>query len=313
MKYFSLFSGIGGFEYGIQRSITKDLSEKSNREETDKEARDKEGQCNELFNRNTDRFTCIGFSEIDKYATQVYKKQFPEHKEYGDVSKIDWTIIPDFELLVGGFPCQSFSIAGKRGGFDDTRGTLFFEIARCLKQKQPRLFLIENVKGLLSHDQGRTFLTILATLDELGYDCQWQVLNSKNFGVPQNRERVFIVGHLRGTSRPEVFPIGEAGEINGGEVQSVSREARPTSKRYKQNNSEPYFSVLQDGQDRPIRIRRLTPVECERLQGFPDGWTEGLSDTQRYKCLGNAVTTNVIEAIVSKLTDREIWRGGYEH
>jgi len=125
---------------------------------------------------------------------------------------------------VGGFPCQAFSIAGKRAGFKDTRGTLFFEIARIIKQKQPRLLLLENVKGLLSHDKGNTFTTIISTLDELGYDCQWQVLNSKNFGVPQNRERVFIVGHLRGTSRPEVFPIGEGnGQVNKkGNVELIS-------------------------------------------------------------------------------------------
>ena len=150
---------------------------------------------------------CIGYSEIDKYAVQVYQSHFPEHKNYGDIKSIDVAELPDFDLLVGGFPCQSFSIAGKRGGFNDTRGTLFFEITRILKSKQPRLCLLENVKGLLSHDEGRTFRTIIATLDELGYDVQWQVLNSKNFGVPQNRERVFIVGHLRGTARPQVFPF----------------------------------------------------------------------------------------------------------
>ena len=297
-----MFSGIGGFEIGVG-----------------------------------DKATCVGFSEIDKYAIQIYNKHFGEqdencsnntrepqtkgklsakgesirhingessinkpesaslvsnrkgHKYYGNCTEIKWQEVPDFDLLVGGFPCQAFSIAGKRGGFEDTRGTLFFEIARAIREKQPRLFLLENVKGLLSHDKGKTFLTILTTLDELGYDLQWQVLNSKNFGVPQNRERVFIVGHLRGTSRPEVFPIGE----NDGLCHEQSKERNQTTKK-----------DLQDSQNRrgySQRIRRLTPTECERLQGFPDGWTEGLSDTQRYKCLGNAVTTNVITAIMERL------------
>lgn len=150
---------------------------------------------------------CVGYSEIDKHAIKIYEKQFPNHKNYGDVTKINTDNLPEFDMLVGGFPCQTFSIAGKRAGFNDTRGTMFFEIARIAKAKRPRVILLENVKGLTNHDEGRTFRTIIATLDELGYDVQWQVLNSKNFGVAQNRERVFVVGHLRGTSRPEVFPI----------------------------------------------------------------------------------------------------------
>jgi len=135
--------------------------------------------------------------------------------------------LPDFDLLIGGFPCQAFSIAGKRGGFTDTRGTLFFDLARILKTKKPPRFIFENVKGLLSHDHGSTFKTIVTTLDELGYDIQWQVLNSKNFGVPQNRERVYIVGHLRGTPRPEVFPITGSNRIHLKEItQGVSDAQR---------------------------------------------------------------------------------------
>ena len=151
--------------------------------------------------------TCIGFSEIDKYSIQIYKRHFPTHPYLGDVTRIVPEELPDFDILCGGFPCQAFSIAGKRGGFEDTRGTLFFEIARIARVKRPKLLFLENVKGLLSHDSGRTFGTILATLSELGYFSEWQVLNSKNFGVPQNRERVFIVGHLRGEPFREVFPL----------------------------------------------------------------------------------------------------------
>ena len=203
MKYFSLFSGIGGFELGIKQaneSLSKTKRKKQRRGEKNIPSNGKplmEPQC-------------VGYSELDKYAIQIYEKHFPEHKNYGDITKIKAEDLPQFDLLVGGFPCQSFSIAGKRGGFNDTRGTLFFDIARIIKAKQPRLFLLENVKGLLSHDEGRTFATIISTLDELGYDLQWQVLNSKDFGVPQNRERVFIIGHFRGTSRPKVFPFKES-------------------------------------------------------------------------------------------------------
>jgi len=267
MKYFSLFSGIGGFEKGMG-----------------------------------DKGECIGFSEIDKYATQIYKKHFPNHKEYGDVSKIKWNDVEDFDLLCGGFPCQSFSIAGKRGGFDDTRGTLFFEIARAAQHKQPRLLLLENVKGLLSHNQGETFHTILKTLDGIGYDLQWQVLNSKNFGVPQNRERVFIIGHLRGTSRPQVFPIGTYNSKNNSMAnESNEIRNRTWSGSLRARGTTSYGSGDVFIKTKEVKIRRLTPTECERLQSFPDDWTEGISDTQRYKCLGNAVTVNVIQAIMEKL------------
>ena len=180
MKIFSTFTGIGGFEIGIRNAGHL--------------AYDKPIEI-------------VGYSEIDKYAISVYEQNFEGVKNYGDITKINASELPDFDCLVGGFPCQAFSIAGKRGGFADTRGTLFFDLARILKEKQPRLFVFENVKGLLSHDKGRTLTTIIATIDELGYDCQWQVLNSKNHGVPQSRERIIIVGHLRGTPRPQVFPI----------------------------------------------------------------------------------------------------------
>ena len=304
MKYLSLFSGIGGFELGIQQAYEQKLRNNngalSGRDK--KTPSDSPNTITGNGNGWRNNSTCIGYSEIDKYSIQTYQKHF-NHKNYGDITKINEKELPDFDLLVGGFPCQSFSIAGKRGGFNDTRGTLFFEIARIVKQKQPRLLLLENVKGLLSHDKGKTFGTILKMLDGIGYDLQWQVLNSKNFGVPQNRERVFIIGHLRGTSRPEVFPIGEGNrttKLANAEISNSSnrefgfKEVSPcmAARDYK----DPKIIKAVDSQ-----IRRLTPTECERLQSFPDGWTEGISDTQRYKCLGNAVTVNVIEAIMEKL------------
>ena len=305
MKYFSMFSGIGGFERGIDnawKSIqrTKWSSVQSNGNKPIIESRNNK-QSKTRWNREFKQPENIGFSEVDKYASQIYKKHF-NHKEYGNVKNINWKNVEDFELLVGGFPCQAFSIAGKRRGFDDTRGTLFFEIARCLKEKRPRLILLENVKGLLSHDKGRTFGTILATLSELGYDLQWQVLNSKNFGVPQNRERVFIVGHIRETSRPEVFPIGEGNELSKTQNFTEGRRSQAKiSNTIRGSNMKADHTFIIHGDSKFFRIRRLTPTECERLQGFPDGWTEGISDTQRYKCLGNAVTVNVIEAIMEKL------------
>ena len=285
--------------------------------------------------------TCVGFSEIDKYAASIYQRHFPNHKNFGDITTINEKELPDFDLFVGGFPCQSFSIAGKRGGFNDTRGTMFFEIARIVREKQPRLLLLENVKGLLSHDQGRTFTTIISTLDELGYDLQWQVLNSKNHGVPHHRERVFIIGHLRGTRRPEVFPFGEANNksiekvVNRSQCNTIAQLNQPTHSNdrvYGTDGISPTLNTMQGGNRQPFiknpkmmnykkdyensvaitatsykeppvvnAIRRLTPTECERLQGFPDGWTEGVSDTQRYKTLGNAVTVNVIRDIMKKL------------
>ncbi len=281
-----MFSGIGGFEYGIHNIIQQRQEERERNNLSFKR-----GECIQHPER-PDREpapVCIGFSEIDKYAIQIYRGHFPNHKGYGDVKKINWKTVEDFDFLVAGFPCQAFSTAGRQQGFRDTRGTLFFEIARCLREKQPRLFLLENVKGLLSHDKGYTFLTIITTLDGLGYDLQWQVLNTKDFGIPQNRERVFIVGHLRGTGRPEIFPIG-------GNDKKSSREVCPTIRatHHKSGDNQP---VIREGP----RIRRLTPIECERLQGFPDGWTEGVSDTQRYKCLGNAVTTNVVSSIFMQI------------
>jgi DNA (cytosine-5)-methyltransferase 1 len=352
MKYLSLFSGVGGFELGIKQAYENILTQKTEKrtgEENEEIIRKQEGKINNEGNQRlgsggaellqhsdgspTGQPTCIGYSEIDKYATQIYQSHFPSHKNYGDITKINADELPDFDFLCGGFPCQSFSIAGKRRGFADTRGTLFFDIARILQAKKPRLLLLENVKGLLSHDNGKTFATIVATLSELGYDLQWQVLNSKNFGVPQNRERVFIIGHLRGTPRPEVFPLGttnpKALEYVGGILSEKAKlwldngkmfsrnfpqgsrvykstgisstiasqagglgaktglyaipvltpdrpNKRQNGRRFKEDGEPSFTLTSQDkhGIYDGMKIRRLTPTECERLQGFPDNWTE---------------------------------------
>ena len=295
VRYVSLFSGIGGFELGIERAHQKVAVREAPARcallPNGDRSHDSTGNTRKRVTSSEDRPTCVGFAEIDRHATHIYRQHFPHHEALGDITTIDAGDLPDCNLLVAGFPCQAFSLAGTRGGFADSRGTLFFEIARIAREKQPPLLLLENVKGLLSHDKGRTFGLILATLDELGYDLQWQVLNSKDFGVPQNRERVFVVGHLRGTPRPQVFPITGDGQ---------------TDCPIRLEDSEPDIWYLKASdwrvaERRDLCLRRLTPLECERLQGFPDGWTEGVSDTQRYKCLGNAVTVNVIEAIAIRL------------
>jgi DNA (cytosine-5)-methyltransferase 1 len=329
MKYLSLFSGIGGFELGIQQAYEDIIS---NPKQVSKQESLSEGENNMLLTSEGDRKdwnehpTCIGYSEIDKYAIQVYEKHF-KHKNYGDCTKIITSELPDFDLLVGGFPCQAFSIAGKRRGFDEARGTLFFDIARILADKKPRNFILENVKGLLSHDSGRTFTTIIRILSTMGYFVEWQVLNAKNFGVPQNRERVFIVGHLGGQPRRKVFPITKGDGLDIQQTEELPMQISNTIRTNYSNgfSNETYIqsneSGLQEirdftnntdsrgGQTYPtdIRIRRLTPKECERLMGYPDDWTlEGtqgkISDTQRYKMCGNGIVSNVVKEVVSRLS-----------
>jgi DNA (cytosine-5)-methyltransferase 1 len=306
LKYFSLFSGIGGFELGFPKN-----------------------------------WECVGYSEINKSAIAIYNNHFKEIKNYGDAKEINPKEIDDIDLLCSGFPCQAFSYAGERLGFKDTRGTLFFEIARIVKEKQPQYLLLENVKGLLSNDNRRTFASILATLDELGYNVEWEVLNSRYFGVPQNRERVFLIGHLRGTSGRQIFPIGRIGSKNEGEIGKEVSYAidksyykGPWSKKPTEGRRQLVMVYADHTQanikqrvrslDNPSwclggtttligidgRLRKLTPIECERLQGFPDNWTKfglendsqiEISDTERYKCLGNAVTVNVVQEIANRM------------
>ena len=379
MRFLDLFSGIGGFRLGMERAD----------------------------------HNCVGYCEIDKYARLSYNAV---HNTEGEIDYKDITEVTNEEfrklrgkvdVICGGFPCQAFSIAGNQLGFEDARGTLFYEIARAVEQVKPRYLFLENVRNLLSHDKGKTFERMLKILDELGYDVEWQVLNSKNFGVPQNRERVFIVAHLRGERTYRVFPIrgkdekfNTDGEINqvgnigksdnfGGNPQ-VTRvydingisptlntmqgggrepkivvpvltpdrvEKRQNGRRFK-TNGEPMFTITT--QDRhgvlvreatkqgyavagvgdsinfshpnsktrrgrvgkniantlltsdeqgvvlsDYKIRKLTPRECWRLQGFPDWAFDKAqavnSNSQLYKQAGNSVTVNVIEEIAKRL------------
>jgi DNA (cytosine-5)-methyltransferase 1 len=312
LKFIDLFAGIGGFSFGLER------------------------QGHE----------CVGWIEKDKFARKSYKAIHDTGGEYTarDIREVEPGDLPEHDMLTGGFPCQSFSTAGDRGGFKDTRGTLFFEILRLAKERKPEYLFLENVRGLLSHDGGNTFGTILNAMADVGYDAEWQVLNSKNFGVPQNRERVFIVGHLGGFSGRQVFPIREKTEKNNKEKQQgqIIRELGYTNgdqgfmqsenvlaeesvcttlqgahiERVLVNNDgteRNYFSTVSSGGNSAMddseadfvleggKIRKLTPKECFRLQGFPDSAfdksQEVNSDTQLYKQAGNAVTVNVIEAI----------------
>lgn len=380
MKFLDLFAGIGGFRLGMESAGHE----------------------------------CVGFCEIDKFARASYKAI---HDTKGEIELHDITAVSDefirgigrVDIICGGFPCQAFSIAGNRRGFEDTRGTLFFEICRFASVLRPKYLFLENVRGLLNHDGGATFETIIRTLDKLGYDVEWQVLNSKNFGVPQNRERVFIIGHLRGERTRNVFPIsgeseqsdhqppkieiigntrnpngtskgtksvvyGSGGVVGtltatdykepkqvaikqfgilqpnfnqcgvvyetdgiaptirayqGGGLEPKIRVKEATSKGYAEaevgdsvNLSHPnsktrrgrvgkqVANTLLTGESQGViepdyRIRKLTPRECWRLQGFPD-WAfdkaqEVNSNSQLYKQAGNSVTVNVIAAIAKEL------------
>lgn len=417
----------------------------------------------------------VGYYEKDKYAVDIYNRNFKTNWRPVDITKVRTEDVPEHSILCAGFPCQAFSIAGNRMGFEDTRGTMFFEVARIIKDRRPQIVLLENVKGLLSHDNRKTFASILTTLDELGYNVEWQIVNSKHYGVAQSRERIFIIGHIRTGCGRQIFPLTEnAGQIQGtlGKPKMMGLVEQTFNKRvhdtppeineflkkhkggyivkqitkyldapitqvehyfrtdefrsvpspdvwkklkrllqfpdtYDQQVTEIYekeieyetsrrvwdstgisptlnatkehtireptkvfdrkgFSSRADGfketvesaptlstkmgtggnnvpmivqkhQDfrqgkKPLRmyeetsptiradmgdtqpmvrgkeerLRRLTPIECERLQGFPDNWTAGVSDTQRYKTLGNAVTVNVIEAIIQKINEVSI-------
>lgn len=486
IPYIDIFSGVGGFRLGLKKA---NYPEGQHLPEWGRswtsgvrpgDLPDSEAGQERRNGRSSNRehgFSCVWSCEIDKWASAVYEHRFGEAPA-GDIRRIDPEEIPDHDLLCGGFPCQDFSVAGKRRGLEGTRGTLFYEICRIARVKRPQMLFLENVKGLLSADNRRAFGVILESLGELGYDVEWQVLNSTNFGVPQNRERVFIIGHLGGFGGRQVFPFRKGDEsthkaveeeqrrvsrtliggysqnkrgthviqkkrhradgdhmlreyndespaltqqmgTGGGNVPMILRwqnkkdgvvvddkapslrasrgscirkapvvmkiiddtkagvppklrdyvptirsdcggnrpkvlkkhraneirdhgETVPTlteshdhhgganppiivrpvltpdrpikrqhGRRFKENGEEMFTLTGQDihGVQIDYEIRRLTPLEFERLQGFPDDWTsEGIingkivniSNNQRYKMMGNAVTTNVIESIARR-------------
>ena len=330
MKFIELFAGIGGFRLGLER--------------TDHE--------------------CVFSNEWLEKPRRIYKNNFGEEPDGRDIELIQGGELPEADLIVGGFPCATFSVAGKRAGFNlsDTRGTLCFEMFRVAQQGRIPYIMFENVKGLLNHDNGRTFAIILSALDEMGYDSQWELLDSQYFGVPQRRERIFLIANLRGKPRPKVFPIGQASKYiareerpgykriellqhhhedrtvrtfndisptmmarwgtGGGNVPFVRATITPdrinkrqNGRRFKEHN-EPAFTLgaqdrhgvrIDDGDN--TTIRKLTPLECERLQGLPDNFTKYyddgsvVSNAERYERCGRTVTIPVIEAIGERLYD----------
>jgi len=273
--------------------------------------------------------TCVFSSEWDKFAQQTYEANFGD-KPHGDITQIPSSAIPRHDVLLAGFPCQPFSHAGLKKGFMDTRGTLFFDVARIINDRKPSLVLLENVKGFTSHDKGRTFATVVAALDELGYDTSSQVLNASDFGLPQNRERIFIVGINRRKIRGAVFKFPKppktpvkVGDILDRRVDTkyvLSNKLWSGHKRRLREHRErgngfgyslftpesPRTSTIsaryyKDGSEILIATagnpRKITPREAARLQGFPESFKIPVSDTQAYKQFGNSVAVSVISAI----------------
>lgn len=296
IRFVDLFCGIGGFRFAADRSF---------------ESLGLHGNC---------VFSC----DIDSFAQKSYEANFGE-KPSGDITKINASDIPDFDLLMGGFPCQSFSIIGKQEGFaDKTRGTLFFDIARIIKEKQPQAFVLENVKQLVSHNGGKTFKVILSTLrNELGYYVDYRILNALDYGLPQKRERTIIVGSRtpfvmrwpeKRKSRKQLSQILEKDVDERYYVSQEIRDKRAAAHvaqtkpeiwhENKSGNisSYPYSCALRAGASYNYLLvdgeRRLTPRELLRLQGFPESFNIVVSDCQIRKQTGNAVPVAMIQAVL---------------
>jgi len=284
---------------------------------------------------NTNKVNFVFSSEFDNFAQKTYKANFGEMPS-GDITQISSSEIPDHDILIAGFPCQAFSQAGKQLGFEDTRGTLFFDIARILKEKRPKSFLLENVKNLVRHDKGKTFKVIKNTLLELGYSVHHKVLRARDFGVPQNRERIYIVGFDKNQvsnydsfkfPKPTYEPIklGNILENNANEKYTISDklwEGHQRRKAEHQNKGNGFGYTLfnadseytntisaryyKDGSEILIEQkgknpRKLTPREAARLQVFPENFIIPVSDTQAYKQFGNSVAVSVVEKIALQL------------
>lgn len=283
----------------------------------------------------TKKVNIVFSSEFDEHAVKTYKANYGE-QPFGDITKIETESIPEHDILVGGFPCQAFSQAGKKLGFEDTRGTLFFEIARILKKKQPKAFLLENVKNLTLHDHGKTFEVIVNTLKELGYEVFPCLFKAKDFGVPQNRERIYIVGFNKdkvSNYKDFIMPtppcsetkVGQILESNVDEKYTISDKLWSGHQRRKAEHQEkgngfgytlftadsPYTNTIsaryyKDGSEILIaqegkNPRKITPREAARLQGFPEEFIIPVSDTQAYKQFGNSVAVPVIHAIAEEI------------
>ena len=300
VKIVDLFAGIGGIRLGVEQAFGS--------------------------------VDCVFTSEIDKHAVTTYKANFKDSHIFGDIKQIDENDVPDHDVLLAGFPCQPFSQAGLKKGFTDTRGTLFFDIERILLAKQPKAFLLENVKQLKGHDKGRTFQTIIDHLNNAGYKVFYEILKARDFGLPQNRERIYIVGFLDHSinfefPKPTNLPtrVGdilddvvdgkytisdklwsghkrrkELNKLNGkgfgyGLFNKESAYTNTISARYYKDGSE--ILIEQEGKN----PRKLTPREACRLQGFPEDYIIPVSDAQAYKQFGNSVAVPVIKAIATEI------------
>ncbi len=305
MKYYDLFCGIGGFHLGMQKAGHE----------------------------------CIGSCEIDNDARKIYKKNYGNYPTESDSTKIDPGKLKDFDILCGGFSCQPFSLCGERKGFTDERGNRFFDIVRIAQRKKPKIIFMENVKGLLYNNGGRTFSQILTTLSDMGYgSIEWECIDGSAF-LPQHRERVFIIAHYGKECARPIFPLqknrDKCAQTQIKQIKKsiddsyriystdgIARTLRATAggmgaktglyamayvsntnsnmknrvqirdKTWALTNSSNDFSILQGK-----RLRRLMPIECERLMGFPDNFTEGVSETARYRLIGNAVMVPIIEEL----------------
>lgn len=271
---------------------------------------------------------CVFSSEWDKYAQDMYEANFGE-RPFGDINNIDPNDIPDHDFLLAGFPCQPFSIAGKQLGFEDTRGTLFFNIEKIIEAKKPYGFLLENVKRLTTHDNGRTFKIIIDKLEGLGYTVYYKVLNTLDFGIPQKRERIYIVGFKEPIHFKFPKPIGyykpltefledEKDIPKSYYVNETIRQKRqmkvkpnaPFPSIWHENiggniSALPYSCALRAGGSYNYLLvngeRRLTGREMLRLQGFPDSFKINVAFTQIRKIAGNSVTVKVIEMIAEEI------------
>ena len=274
-------------------------------------------------------FECVFSSEWDKFAQKTYEANFGE-KPHGDIAKIEAREIPDFDVLVGGFPCQPFSTIGQREGFQHkTQGTLFFDIARIINEKNPSAVLLENVKGLTHHDKGNTWSVIRETLEEMGYTVRSKVLDSKHFGVPQSRERIYIAAFSQEKSAERfVFPTGGKKAIGIGKFIETGVADRSISEHlqkayiFKQDDGRP--EIVDTGTNSPVKtlvasyhkiqrltgtfvmdektgLRLLSEAECKAIMGFPKSFVVPVSRTQMYRQFGNSVAVPVVTEIAKAI------------
>ena len=302
-KAIDLFAGIGGIRRGFQNAFNKKIE-------------------------------FVFSSEIDKFAQETYKANYNEDPHGDIIPLVRNKKVPEHDILLAGFPCQAFSIAGHRKGFDDTRGTLFFEVAEIARQRRPKLIFLENVKGFKNHDKGNTYKVVIETLEDLGYTVFSEVLNAKNFGVPQNRERIYIIAFLdenkkidfkKFKSIQKKSRLGNILDDNVDAKYTISDKLWAGHKRRKLehrkkgngfgyslfNELSEYTSTIsaryyKDGSEVLIEQknknpRKLTPREAARLQGFDDKFKIPVSNTQAYKQFGNSVAVPVIEALAKDL------------